>query len=1483
MAFIQTQDTFVSQAQKRQLSEHMEEVTPMAVRDTSIATARMSITGFNYIMNGGYKRRPDNPNFNLHSEESKAITNLLPNSELHKIDFKDIKSKDQLAYAVKSINTMNEAGALLHDNLGTAGTFAAVALTSALDPLTYVGGLGFYKLNKAAKLVDTLAGVKQASLYGSQAAVVESVSAYEIEAHGSKDWINVPISAAAAFTLVGGISHAAVSLERAALREKTRLSEEYIEQGLSVKDDMDSIKEGGLEAPSIEAIDAIENVSKITPVKNWAVKALDALTGGKSAVISSSLRVLGNRGGEAARQASKHDLLPFQLKDGDGNIIATRELDGMTAKYEMKEDLMRSIGEQKKALDDFNAKSDTPVSDLEFDTMVTKSYRDAEIAYRTKKVKIDSEVRAARSDDIHDEIVEDILTEGKAENLSVDEINLRVESDEVALEIETRIQEEVNAKMKEEAEYEFTVGNESVDAAMKARLDYYETINKRMQDSEMEGSRAFDSRFYSPVKYDVEKILQDPKKAVEDFTKAIQESPEHQYKIAQAQAKLDEAKAKLADNKKLEKLEHEFKEQERKIQEQEQLVDDLIRNDEAISEAYMAENIADDVDRMFPIAGERSKAKLPSSSATTLSDELGANLSTKELSEILKDIDDLELLDDMWRMSGRPKIRTADQKGGKYSAYKNTIYLPKKRTEARTLQHEMTHALTVRAYNTDMRFKSEIDSLFNEIVTVAQKGTWTTKPLFNEDYKVLSKYLRDSNDRYGFTNPKEFISEVFSNRKFADVLNNIEYKGDLTNTKPQSFYRRLVQTVLGYLNRGKIKDGSILKKTVEIMEAHSASTQPKIKRSDIHSEMLKDFKVFKKAQRVKEKYMVDKDTDNLNGTQKNAYNRKKKAEAEAYNKYIQQVKVRTQGKTFSKLHELDVQTSKLYDNARNTIEENQKLKIKRTDKAEQSIADASAEFNRVSDLPKLQAKGTIKAMEQRKGSEVDLSVDDDIANGVVGHLKKRTLDTDRRVLDQAGYIRPNIDAMAKYHYLMSGKIATKQSTGFSDLQSYRKHIESLEGLSKDDIGLLSDLFEDVQGTKALSSDPNSFHQLFVRGTGAYNYLTMGGQFTSYGMSEIGVGIMRTGFSYLGALIPAMRETIGMYKGQKLSDIAEASMYMGDATDIIEALNKSRQGDVYSPDELFTSSDATRGQRAVKKMSDWSRTFFRYSGLEGITVLTKQAIPRAMMQRVIKEFQKNPNVVAKDMQRFGFSPDFTAKVMKQPFALDKFGNVTDFNFSKWDTDTALKFKRYMSRAARETIITVDATRLPSWMGSSSENIHVLFKLAKQFMSFSAVAHERLLLAGVNERAAMAAVGATVSAGILGTFQLASQEIAVELGIMPKGNRKFDMETEQGRNKFYEFLLTRQSFSGNIGQMYDFMSEVTNPSKSYSASTKIAGGITAGRMIQMGKAIGEAVDGEFGTHRQASVMKSMIIGNNIIGLDNMNRHIMNTMIEDGYESP
>jgi hypothetical protein len=109
---------------------------------------------------------------------------------------------------------------------------------------------------------------------------------------------------------------------------------------------------------------------------------------------------------------------------------------------------------------------------------------------------------------------------------------------------------------------------------------------------------------------------------------------------------------------------------------------------------------------------------------------------------------------------------------GRIGINKNSVYANNKEMVYRTLLHEMVHAVTRKEIESNSILRDD----FRDTLGIIRK-----KLEIPDDDTVISVLYAQgyiSEEKYGASNEHELIAEVFTNKKFYDLLKSIEYKGD---------------------------------------------------------------------------------------------------------------------------------------------------------------------------------------------------------------------------------------------------------------------------------------------------------------------------------------------------------------------------------------------------------------------------------------------------------------------------------------------------------------------------------------------------------------------------------------------------------------------------------------------------------------------------------------------------------------------------------
>lgn len=121
--------------------------------------------------------------------------------------------------------------------------------------------------------------------------------------------------------------------------------------------------------------------------------------------------------------------------------------------------------------------------------------------------------------------------------------------------------------------------------------------------------------------------------------------------------------------------------------------------------------------------------------------------------------------------------RTGAEAIGRYTAETDRIQLSTRLKDfkargLKVLMHEIAHSATVFSLYNNQEFTMEVNGIMNVARYVADKRGVRTHEQGNIS-------MKDHNIRYGLTNEREFVAELFTNKQFQEFLRSINLKGDI--------------------------------------------------------------------------------------------------------------------------------------------------------------------------------------------------------------------------------------------------------------------------------------------------------------------------------------------------------------------------------------------------------------------------------------------------------------------------------------------------------------------------------------------------------------------------------------------------------------------------------------------------------------------------------------------------------------------------------
>jgi len=445
---------------------------------------------------------------------------------------------------------------------------------------------------------------------------------------------------------------------------------------------------------------------------------------------------------------------------------------------------------------------------------------------------------------------------------------------------------------------------------------------------------------------------------------------------------------------------------------------------------------------------------------------------------------------------------------------------------------------------------------------------------------------------------------------------------------------------------------------------------------------------------------------------------------------------------------------------------------------------------------RLQADSLIKKLQQSENL-VDMLFSKE--KKTASALRRRSQSLDSTKISK--YLNNNgAEVRQAYHYKMKGEVSTNKMFNTSDVEKYMDNLDPR--IKGEERKLLRTMFETALGTRQIPSDPGIAYKNIARDIKAFNYLTDAGGFAKYGLSELGVAAAKLGFENVAKEIPAAARMVKeMYQVKDITaNTPEAQNFrdivrFSDAAEIYQNTNRSAIGDVSDVDTMLKSGYDTNWKNvASEKARGLQETMFRVSGLEAVTVFTKVILPRAFMGRLFDNLAAGKNI-SNTLERWGMTEQDMIGLKKildeKNWDKDKF---QDFDFASWkDQELAIKVQRTIGRMSRDVVLRHEALRLPAWMTDGDAS--AIVDLTKQFMSFSMMSYDKLLLAGLNDNKAMAAVGMISSGALLGAIGMIQEELLVAGGV--KEREKAILPYNENAGKFFRRLAITQSYGSLPG--------------------------------------------------------------------------------------
>ena len=194
------------------------------------------------------------------------------------------------------------------------------------------------------------------------------------------------------------------------------------------------------------------------------------------------------------------------------------------------------------------------------------------------------------------------------------------------------------------------------------------------------------------------------------------------------------------------------------------------------------------------------------------------------LAEVLKSAPTSDMQGRVFVTSEKGKYTAKDGKPGMaighYDPAKNYVLVPSAKASTKAtnvLLHELLHAATSRGVLTNVELNRRITELRDTVTN------WLNTPEGKKYYREKGHWLKTTVEgykAYGLTNNHEFLAEVFSNKQFQDLLQQIP-----STTPKQSIMTRLVNAFANFLRFVKPEERSLLHDALEVTDEMMEHTE----------------------------------------------------------------------------------------------------------------------------------------------------------------------------------------------------------------------------------------------------------------------------------------------------------------------------------------------------------------------------------------------------------------------------------------------------------------------------------------------------------------------------------------------------------------------------------------------------------------------------------------------------------------------------------
>lgn len=399
------------------------------------------------------------------------------------------------------------------------------------------------------------------------------------------------------------------------------------------------------------------------------------------------------------------------------------------------------------------------------------------------------------------------------------------------------------------------------------------------------------------------------------------------------------------------------------------------------------------------------------------------------------------------------------------------------------------------------------------------------------------------------------------------------------------------------------------------------------------------------------------------------------------------------------------------------------------------------------------------------------------------------------------YINNIDDVTGMYHYKNRGRFKLKYGAGIESTKEIKELVDQMKAKSAKngvldsqvakDYDALTEVLEDTLGTLRVPRNSNGFAWRATRLTTAWNALTLGGSFGINTVMELAGAMWATGFRSIfnGSMGQTVKDVKAvLYNGSKeASQLSDELISMGFLQDWLHTHQSVRYADT---DPYFNLG------KLEHKIMGMTEALFKYNGMKAITGMLEQYVASNAIHDIIR-LGKKQRFTRKELDRlsgWGISKEEAKALGEQFSSIMKFDGkkLVGMNIGKMSKATQTKLHTIISRATRSGVLKNDTMQLPSWMLVPTP----MRKLATQFMRFPMIAHNVLLMRGIEED--VGGLAATALAGTLmyGSYTYLREQAALATGLVESKDTKYDIFDGDGE-QMLNLISKSVSYTAPLG--------------------------------------------------------------------------------------